>query len=371
MKYIALLEPDNDLIIKGITCITSLQELYTSVWLNECTELEITKPFAKKYFTYQGLIAFVRSTAALFPNMTLHIDDTLYKDMDDTVRNLMRYETPQEMSYALTKSPERTMQVIHELCKYYFETQVDSTVASNKLATFLMQITSLQQTIHEKDKTLYEMTNKYNETYAALHALGSRLNFQYEKTIDVEALFHLRDNQFIKILYLKEITRVHYTDTMLYYLGEIIKTLYGEPIRTVIIGPYYSYKNSAMYPAFKEHWNLTYKDVYDADIYMAGFQPKVMTDILQNANHIHFLVVLDRSGCNAPFIDGSNVETVYTVSDLKDAEGIDPSHLISYSPDTLNIPYIENFEGNTTEEKIKKYSTMPVIRTLIDMLEKR
>lgn len=371
MKYVALLKPDNDLIIQGITCIVNLQELYTNVWLPECSEIEIRQEFADKYFTYQGLIAFINSIAAIFPDKTITVENSVYKNIDTAARDIMYYETPQEFEYALTRNPKRTMQTVHELCRYYFDTQDDSMRASNKLATFLMQVTTLEKELETKNKQLDDLTNRLNNANATIHALGSRMAFQYNKTTDVNAQFELDENQFIKVLYIKEISRVHYTDTLLYYLSEIVQTLYGEPIRQVVIGPYYSYMQHEMYPGFKPHWNLTYQDVYDSNIYMAGFQPKVTHDILQNANHVHFLVVLDRSGCNAPFIKGNNVEVLYTVSDLKDAASLDKQHVISYSDETLYIPYIEDFENNSSEDKIKKYSTMPIMKTLIEYLERR
>ena len=147
--------------------------------------------------------------------------------------------------------------------------------------------------------------------------------------------------------------------------------MYGEPIRRVVIGPYYAYKQAELYPDLIPHWRLTYQDVYDSNIYMAGLQAKLMDNILQNANHVHYLIILDRSACNAPFVGGKNIVRIYTVSDLKDLQGVSNKRIISYSPDTLNIPFIEDFDNNTNEDKIKKYSTMPIMRTLIDYLERR
>lgn len=371
MKYVALLKPDNDLILKGIICITTLQELYSSIWLDECTELEIRKEFSDQYFTYQGIVDFTSSCALMFPNINVVVEDTMFKNMEEAAHTLQHYREPQEFEFALTKDPTKVMSTIHELCKYYFETQEDSSIASNKLATLLMQVSNLQKDNEAKDNRMKQLENQLNETEAKLHSLVQRVNYHYDKTVDEKTLFELKENQFVHILYVKEISRVHYTDTLLYYLREIVKTLYGEPIRTVVIEPFYAYQRASLYPGYIPHWKTTYRDIYQENIYMAGLQPNMMQDILQNSNHIHFLIILDRSGCNAPFVSGSNVTTIYTVSDLTDAEHVNSPYIISYDANTLNIPYIDNFNSLSIEEKIQKYSTMPIMKTLLDLLENR
>ena len=366
-----MLQVDNDLLVNGIQCITSLKELYTSIWLEECTEVEITKEFANNYFTYQGLLSFAKSFRQLFPAKTLKVADTTYKDIDSNVKRLRLYETPQQFIFALNKNPEKIMQTIHELCKYYIGVNEEVAIASNKIATLYIQLTSMQNELDSKDRQIERLESRANSLESSLHVLGSRLNYQYDKVVDTSSLFDVSGNQYIKVLYVKEITRVHYTDTLLYYLSEIVKTLYSEPLRRVAIGPYYSYEGAKLYKGFVPHWKLTYKDVFSSDIYMAGLQPKLMSDIAQNATHVHFLVVLDRSGCNAPFLKGTNVTTIFTASDVKDAKDIPDDRILSYSENTLNIPYIEDFDHISIEERIQKYSTMPIMRKLLEFLEER
>ena len=177
-------------------------------------------------------------------------------------------------------------------------------------------------------------------------------------------------NNYNHILYIKELSRVHYTDTLVYYLQEILKTLYGVPVRTVVIEPYYSYGREAMYPDLAPHWKLKYEDVYGGNIFMAGYQPKLMKDILQNANHVNYLIVLDRAGYRYPHIDCPNTTVVYTASDLTDVPPeIDIDKVISYSDRSMYIPYIEDFDKLSPEDKIQKYSSMDVTKELINYLE--
>ena len=142
------------------------------------------------------------------------------------------------------------------------------------------------------------------------------------------------------------------------------------PVRTVVIEPYYSYGRNSLYPKMKPHWDLTYQDVYSGDIFMSGYQPKVMKDILYNSNHVNYLIVLDRGGYSTPHIVHPNTTVVYTVSDLKDIDSnINKNKVISYDESTLFIPYIENFNKLSPEEKIQKYSSMSVTKELIKHLE--
>ena len=159
---------------------------------------------------------------------------------------------------------------------------------------------------------------------------------------------------------------------MLYYLQEILKTLYNEPVRTVVLAPFYSHKNARLYPRYKPHWELTYRDVMCEDVYMAGLQPNLMADILKDGNHSSYLIILDRSCCDAPFVAGKNVETVYITSDINDLEPQIPlDQVISYESNTMNIQHIVDFTTKSPELCIQDYSNMEVIKNLIELIERR
>lgn len=370
MKYVAVTEVQNDILIHGDECVTCLEDLYKALADPNCTEITLTKEFAEKFFTYTALCDFVENCSAVAPNVAIIVENTSYSDMAGAVRSLSQYQSEYELSYALSENPTKVIATIQDLCKYYFETRDEATIANNRLANVVMQ---LEQSAREKAalKDDYDkLAETHNDAVSRLHALVNRVNFRFEKTVDVDSMFTIRDNQYKHILYIKEITRVHYLDTMIYYLQEILKTLYNVPVRTVAIEPYYSYGREALYPNYTPHWKLTYQDVYSGNIFMAGFQPKVMSDVLLNSNHVHYLIILDRGGYMVPHVEGSNVTYVYTASDTKDVdESVQKDKLISYSTDTLNIPYIEGFEELSLEERIQKYSSMPVIKAMINILE--
>lgn len=368
MKYIALDKVDNDILIRGDECIINLEELYCALSDPECTEIVINKEFYDKYFTFPALCDFVENCGTVAPNITVTVPDTVYTDMNSAVREVARYKTLEEFSYALITNPTKLIATIQNLCSYYFAARDDASVANNRASELMLLIDELQQDKDSLKTELSKMTTHANELNASLQTLVNRVNFRYEKTINPEELFVLHENQFKHVLYIKEITRVRFVDTMLYYLQEIMKTLYSVPIRTVVIEPFYSYGKEELYPDYTPHWKLSYRDVYSGNIFMAGIQPKVMRDVLQNSNHLHYLVILDRGGYMTPHVVGSNVSTVYTVADMKDAPN-DADKIISYSEDTLNIPYIEDFEELSPEERIQKYSSMQILQTLVNTLE--
>lgn len=370
MRYVALTEIDNDIIIHGDSCCTTLHELYTALTETNTTEIEIRKDFAEAYFTYSALCDFVEYSAALFPNIRIHVEDTIYDTAIKEVKELMSYHTPEEFVYAIEQNPSRVISTIQMLGKEFTKAHDDVAIANNKLATMLVQIEDLTQRLQYANKDYATLAQKHNDTESRLHVLVERVNYRYEKTVNPDELFVAKHNAYNHVLYLKEISRVHFTDTLIYYLKEILKTLYNVPVRFVVIEPYYAYQRISMYPACKPHWKLTYQDVYSNDIFMAGYQPKVMNDILQDPNHVNYLIVLDRGGYGYPHIDCGNVSTVYLASDLKDVpENISKHNIISYNDDTLFIPYIEDFNKLSPEDKIQKYSSMNVTKSLIKYLE--
>lgn len=370
MKYVATLKTDNNVLIQGDLCCTDLKQLYTALLDRDTTDIEIRKDFTDKYFTYTGLCEFVENSAAIAPNVQITVLDTVYDTTLDAINELKSFTSASEFIYAMEHSPTKILKTIRSLCNYYTQSHEDMAEANNKIATMLVQIEDLQKQCNYLVSDCDKITTLHNDTEAKLHALVSRVNFRYEKTVNPDELFTIDGNRFNHVLYIKEITRVHYTDTLIYYLQEVLKTLYGVPARTVVIEPYYSYGKENLYPSLTPHWKLTYNDVYSGDIMMAGFQPKLMKDIMNNPNHVHYLIVLDRGGYMVPHLQSGNVSVVYTASTLTDISAdVDPMSIISYSDKTLNIPYIEDFDTLSPELKIQKYSSMDVLKHFIELLE--
>ena len=235
-----------------------------------------------------------------------------------------------------------------------------------------MIIDTLNKELENKKYELeLECMNKLR-VQSKLDSLVKRINYQYDIKVDQKRLFHVDGNRFDKVLYFKEITRVQYTDTFIYYLKEICRVLYNMPTRVVCIEGYYADGKIPLYPDLVPHHKLREQDVISGDILMLGMQPKIMTDILKNPSNISILIILDRGGYTSPHISGDNVEYFYLASDVKDVSGnVPPARIISYGKETLYIPYIEHFEDLDKSERMAKYSSLDIMKKIISLIEGR
>jgi hypothetical protein len=103
---------------------------------------------------------------------------------------------------------------------------------------------------------------------------------------------------------------------------------------------------------------------------MAGFQANIVESVLSNSSNAEYLIILDRSGYEDMYVTGNDIETLYTVSDIEDVNfNIPLNHLISYSLQTLRIPYIMNFDELTPEDRIAKYYSMDITRVILSYLK--
>ena len=373
MIYEALLTYDNDVVIQGNRCITTPQELYKALLYNDTSEIRISRDFAEKFFTPSGLSDFVQNAHTINPHCSITVDADVRDFEMRAVKALAAYTSPEDVIYQIMAHPREMMGVIKMLCTNYTDAYSETLVANNKVSALQLQTSELQKKLDDKESDYRKLLEDKTMVEAKLGMLVGRINYSYEKDIDPSQFLQIEGkSRFTKILYIKERTRVRYVDTMLYYLKEILKTLYGVPAREVVIGPYYSYGGVKLYPGLQPSFDLSYSQLYQSDIYMPGFQPGVMADILKNPSNVEYLIVLDRCGFDVPHVIGEDVEYVYTMSDIKDNfDNIDPRRVISYSHSSLYIPYIEGFEELSVEDRMVRYSSMHIIKFLVELLENR
>lgn len=372
MKYVACKDFESTIAIDGSTCITTMRELYMALADKETTELFIKHGFANEYFTPSSLSQFLRDAKKVNPHANIYTDAVSVDFMVDQVKRLHTLRSKEELIYALEKNPKEIFDTITELCQFYTSAYSETLEANNKVSTQHLKIASLQKQLDEKNAAYEELSIREQETAKRLHILVSRINYQYEHNLNMDTLVDAVGNRYDKILYIKEISRVHFTDTLIYYLQEIMRTLYGVPCRFCVMEPFYAYQNAALYPDLKRSWDMTANDVCNADIYMAGYQPTLVEDILKNPSNVRYLIVLDRAGGFDVHVHGENVEVLYCVSDVNDIANFKHmDRIISYSTGTLNIPYVPEFDAKTNEEKVSLYSSMPVMKAIIDLMERR
>lgn len=372
MIYEALLEYDNSVIVAGNRCITTPQELYQVLLYRDTAEIHMHRDFAEAFFTPSGLSDFVQNARLVNPYCTISVDADVRDFRLKAVKALSSYNTIEEVIYQLQAHPRDMMGVLKMLCSNYMDTYTETLVANNKVSSLQLQNSELTRKLREAEEHCQKLLREKSLVDAQLGTLVGRINYSYEKGIDATQFLQIEGkSRYTKILYIKERTRVRYVDTLLYYLKEILRTLYGVPAREVVIGPYYAYGGIKMYPGLEPSYDLTYTQLCKSDIYMPGFQPGVMSDILKNPSNVEYLIILDRGGYDVPHVLGGDVEYIYTVSDRKDSyDGVGARRTISYSHDTLYIPYIQGFEELSVEERMVRYSSMSIMKQLIGILEK-
>lgn len=373
MTYDALLNYDNDVVIQGKRCITSMQELYQALVYKDTSEIRIHRDFADNFFTPAGLSDFVQNAQMINPYCTVIVDADVQDFQLKAIKALSSYNSVEEVLYQFQAHPREMMDLLQMLCKSYTDTYSETLVANNKVSSLQLQNTELIRKLEEAKEDNQRLLKDKSLVESQLGMLVGRINYSYEKDIDPTQFIQLEEqSRYSRILYIKERTRVRYVDTLIYYLKEILKTLYGVPAREVVIGPYYAYGGLKLYEGLQPSFDLSYSQLYQSDIYMPGFQPGVMQDILKNPSNVEYLIILDRGGFEVPHVLGDGVEYVYTMSDLKDNfDHIDPRRIISYSHDSLYVPYIEGFDSMSVEERMVKYSSTQIMKQLIGLLEKR
>lgn len=337
---------------------------------NHANTIIFRKDFISKYYTPSGFEEFMLSARKVNPNLIIKMEEDLDMiNFDKMTQKINNTKTLEELMTLISYYPNEVYDTIKT---------ITGTIETHKekFLEYSAQISELQNRnlslIEEKDELArrLELQQLTDESLKSRHnILVSRINYQYGVNYNADKTFVVDENSFDKIIYIKEVTRVQYIDTFIYYLREILKIIYGMPTRTVVIESYYADSKPPLYPDLKPHYELNHEDILSGNILMLGMQPKIMTDVLKNASNISFLIVLDRAGYSEPHITGNNVEYFFTVSDLKDLpDTIDKTRVISYEEDTLSIPFIDRFDELDSSNKMALYSSFPITKSIIDLL---
>lgn len=374
MIYLASLTEEIEDKLEGYYFIHTKEELDKFVINNKVSNRVVIKAdFARKFFTPSGLVKYVEDAKRVNVNLVIDIDtrvDTLTSTR--FIRKLLKARNTDEFMYLMVKYPKEFIDTVHQCCGDMSALNNEVLASANSVSRLQSIIDTLNKELENKKYELeLECMNKLR-VQSKLDSLVKRINYQYDIKVDQKRLFHVDGNRFDKVLYFKEITRVQYTDTFIYYLKEICRVLYNMPTRVVCIEGYYADGKIPLYPDLVPHHKLREQDVISGDILMLGMQPKIMTDILKNPSNISILIILDRGGYTSPHISGDNVEYFYLASDVKDVSGNVPlARIISYGKETLYIPYIEHFEDLDKSERMAKYSSLDIMKKIISLIEGR
>ena len=374
MTYLASLTEEMADKVQGYYPIKTKEDLDIVVCNNrQNNTVIIRRDFATKYFTPSGLQQYIENVKAFNRNVDIKLDEkSLVMTMPRMISKLAEVNDPEEYSDLLCTYPKEFLDAMKFLLR-------DESMHQKELLNASGDVSRLQAIIDEyandkadlAHKLDVEQENKFF-VQTKLSTLVNRINFQYNADVDEKTMFVQNEHKYDKILYFKEITRVQYMDSFIYYLKEILKVLYSMPARLLVIEGYYASGKERLYPGLVPHHKLTEEDVLSNDVLMLGMQPKLMHDILQNPSNISILIVLDRAGFISPHIRGKNIEYFYTASDRSDIpDNVPNSRIISYKDDTLFIPMIEGYDKLDNCQRISKYSSLEIVKNIISMVEGR
>lgn len=374
MTYLASLTEEIEDKINGYTIIHTKEELDKVVALNQIVNtVIIRRDFACEYFTPTGLSRYIENVKTINRNLTITLDEkSEVLTQERFVKKIASARNLDEMFMLLSRYPNEFLDAMKNLTGQYGKDTSELLNASSAVSRLQFTIDGQAKQIDDLTyKLAIEQENKAN-VQAKLDALVNRINYQYNLDVDPKKLFKVDKNNYDKVLYIKELTRVQYVDSLVYYLSEILRVLYSMPTRLCVIEPYYAYGKSALYPTLVPHNKLTERDVISGDILMFGMQPKLMESILKNPNNVSILIVLDRAGYATPHIYGNNVDYIITASDAKDVPvEVPKENIISYDESTLYIPYVKGFDNLDPNEKLTRYSSFPIMKSIISLLEGR
>jgi len=280
---------------------------------------------------------------------------------------------PDDFFAYVMANPSLSMNFLRELLENYNQNTMEMLSLRNKIETLMLENSGLADMNDKKDKAFKNIETAYNELFAKHGSLVQKINYQYNIPYDGEGETGFKQSviNFDKILYIKEVTRVKYTDTLLYYVQNIMNTVNRKHTRYVVIEPFGANTAIKLYPRHTPTSRLTHYALRHEDILMVGYQTDIMMSILQNTARHGFLIVLDRSRSDYLYVQGDKVRPIYTFSDLGDRDmlNIPLSNTLSYNHMTKHIPFIDGFQNLTAQEKLIAYSELPVLKELLAALE--
>jgi hypothetical protein len=358
--------------------IMTLEDLNKIVIDNKSNnKVILRKDFINKYFPYNQVQEFKNNVSKINPNLILETENyTISTEVNNEIVNLIKDNmNKDDLTMLLQFKSYEFIETIYKLIERYDENKNFELEGASIISSLRETVDQLNNELNIiKDNLDKEIKNKL-DLQNKLSVLINRINYTHNIGINEDMLFNYDNNSYDKVIYIKEITRVQYVDTLILILQEILRLIYGMPTRLLIIEGYYSNGKTALYPNLKPHYKLTEKDVLSGDILMVGYQPKLFKDIMNNPSNISIIIILDRGGYSIPHLIGDNVEYLFTVSDLSDLKYLEThvplSRIISYKEDTLYIPHIKDFNKLSINQQVQKYSSLKIMKQIISLIEGR
>lgn len=373
MEYLCTTNVTIDDKLSNMNFISEIKTLNQIVCDNKShNKVIIRKDFIDEYFPYNSISEFIKNVSKINPNLIIETDGyTVQKEVNSEILDLIKNNLNKEdLTTLLQFKSYDILEALYKLINEYNKNRVIELEGASIISSQRENIDTLNDKIKELKYQLdKEIINKV-DVQSKLNVLIKRINFSHNVGVDENMLFRTDANNYDKIIYIKEITRLQYIDTFIYSLQEILKLRYSMPTRVLCIESYYANGKISQYPNLKPHYRLSEKDVISSDILMLGYQPKLFRDIMRNPSNISIIIILDRAGYLSPHLFSQNVEYLFTATDPNDVPNDVPSsRIISMKEPNLYIPHIKGFNKLSTEQKVQKYSSLKLMKQVISLIE--
>ena len=268
MKYVAAIEDVLDYKLEGYYKIPSKVELDKVVCNNRdsISTVVLLPDFVNEYFTPSGLVSYITNTAKV--NNKLIFDTSrigALTSVTEFSKKLHSAKTVNEVLLIACKYEKEFMDTLGYLTS-------EDTEYQNSLLNLEARINSMQNELHSKEIEIEALRHQVkNEQDVKLNlsnrlsSLVSKINYQYNINLNPNELFTLNKNSYNKILYIKELTRVQYVDSLVYYLKEILSVLYGMPTRVCVIESEYASGKVSQYRDFVPMFRMKERDILQRD----------------------------------------------------------------------------------------------------------
>lgn len=372
MEFLCTVNPTTQDKLSNRAFVETLESLNRIVADNKTRRTVIVrKDFIDKYFPYGTINSYVGTVERLNPNIIFQFDGyELQSQVDREVLGLIANNlNKDDLTTILQFRSHDFIEALVKLINSYTSKESQELQGASIISSLRETIDRQNARIKELERLLNIETTSKAEVQDKLSVLIKRINYTHNVGVEESMLFRAHTNNYDRVVYIKEITRVQYVDTFVYALQEILRIMYSMPVRLCVIEGYYANGKVSQYQGLKPHYRLTEHDVVSSDILMLGYQPKLFQDIMKNPSNISILIVLDRGGYICPHLFGDNVEYFYTASDTRDVpQDVPRSRIISYDSDTLYIPMIKNFRSLSAADRVHKYSSMNIVKQVIGLL---
>jgi hypothetical protein len=294
---------------------------------------------------------------------------------DNNIIDMLKFNigTPDFLVEYILAQPQIVLPELRRLMDIETAERQQVTDMRSRLDTLVLENMRLQEELRREQEDRQRTIQRLQASTANYENLMLKINKQYAipYTDDNINGFTLEMNPYDKILYIKELTRVHFVDSLLYYTQLVLNTLNEQPTRFCVIEKEFAYGVAKMYPHHLPHTGINYAELKTADLCMIGFRKDILQSVLQNPSSAKYLIILDRSGHDFLAVQGDRVRTLYTLSDTKDNKyyNVPADITISYNTDNFYIPVIPGFNEMSDAEKISAYTTLEITKALVTAIE--